>query len=340
MKGFLTAQEVTLLKEAHHDSRFRKQADRIKSILFLHEGISYADTARLLMLDSGTIRRYKKDYHATGVEGLLEYRYQGSHGFLSVQQEQDLTHYLRQHTYQTLKEVVAYTEETYKVTYSIEGMTHLLHRLGFVYKKTKVLPGKVNLVKQEQFKNKYEQLKATKKPKDRIYFVDASHPQHNTQPFYGWIFKGDTKVIRTNTGRKRVNVNGALNLEDMDITVLAESTINTHAMIRLILTLEEKQLEGDIYLILDNASYNHSYELALFLTDHPRVHLIFLPAYSPNLNIIERLWKFYHEKHRDKYFEQFKEFEQAVLSFFATIKQYDAELRTLLTDSFQTLPTF
>ena len=109
-------------------------------------------------------------------------------------------------------------------------------------------------------------------------------------------------------------------------------------MMRLILTIEEKQPTGELFLVVDNASYNHSYELQLFLTDHKRIHLKYLPAYSPNLNIIERLWKFFHSKHHDRYFEKFKEFETTVLSFFQNIHQYDAELKTLLTDSFQTLP--
>ena len=109
-------------------------------------------------------------------------------------------------------------------------------------------------------------------------------------------------------------------------------------MMRLIQTLEEKQPTGKIYLVVDNASYNHSFELELFLSDHPRVNLKYLPSYSPNLNIIERLWRFFHEKHHDKYFEKFKDFEQTVLSFFQNIHQYDKELKTLLTDSFQTLP--
>jgi transposase len=110
-------------------------------------------------------------------------------------------------------------------------------------------------------------------------------------------------------------------------------------MMRLILILEEKQPTGALHLILDNARYNHSYLIALFLTDHPRVHLHYLPAYSPNLNIIERLWKFYYKKQQDKYVEKFKDFENAVLSFFKNINQYNTELKTLLTDSFQTLPT-
>jgi transposase len=142
----------------------------------------------------------------------------------------------------------------------------------------------------------------------------------------------------TNSGRERVNLNGAVNIENMEITVLNEPTINSYAMMRLILTLEEKQPIGVLHMILDNARYNHSYLLALFLMDHPRVHLHYLPAYSPNLNIIERLWKFYYKKQQDKYIEKFRDFENAVLSFFKNINQYDSELKPLLTDSFQTLP--
>jgi transposase len=339
MKGFLSTKEIEILQEAHYSSFGRKQADRIKAILFLNEGFSYEETARLLLLNDTTIRRYEKEFEKTGIDGLLESRYHGSTGLLTVEQEQELTKYLWGHIYQTAKAVVSYILDTYGKEYSVEGMTHLLHRLGFVYKKTKVIPGKVNLEKQEQFKKEYQTLKETKQPEDKIYFLDAAHPHHNNEPFYGWIYKGEEKAIKTNTGRKRVNLNGALNLEDMKITVLNEETINSYAVMRLILALEEKQSQGEIYLIIDNASYNHSYLLRLFLDDHPRVHLKYLPPYSPNLNIIERLWKFYHTKHHDKYFEKFKEFEDAVLLFFKNINQFDAELKTLLTDSFQTLPT-
>lgn len=338
MGNFLTENEKHLLRETHHSIKFRRYADKIKAVLMLNEGFSYEETAKVLMLDEMTIRRYEKEYTEQGINGLLEYRYHGSSGFLSITEEESLTTHLKTHIYQTVKEVVSYVANEYHKIYSIEGMTHLLHRLHFVYKKTKVIPGKVNREKQEEFKKDYLELKSGKYGKGKIYFVDASHPQHNNMPFYGWIYKGEEKAIKTNSGRTRLNLNGALNLEDMDITVLSEVTINTHAMMRLILTLEEKQPEGEIFLVEDNASYNHSYELHLFLTDHPRVHLIYLPAYSPNLNIIERLWKFFHSKQHDRYFEKFKEFEVAVLSFFQNIHQYDNELKTLLTDSFQTLP--
>lgn len=292
----------------------------------------------MLLLDDVTIRRYEREYKQKGVDGLLECRYHGRSKLLTIVQEQELIAHLKEHTYQTVKQIIIYVQSNYGKNYSIDGMTHLLHRLKFVYKKTKVLLGKVDTEKQEVFKTEYQKLKTTKKPEDKIYFVDATHPQHNNMPFYGWIYKGETKTIKTNTGRKRINLNGALNLENMDITVLSEKTINTQAMERLILELEKKQQVGEIYTILDNASYNHSYELRDFLKNHQRVHLKFLPPYSPNLNIIERLWKFFHQKHKDHYFEKFKEFEEEVLSFFKNINLYNDELKTLLTDNFQTLP--
>ena len=340
MKDFLTAQEISILEEAHHAAQRKKTADRIKTVLALNTGLTYKQVARLLLLDETTIRRYEKEYHKTGIDGLLEDHYQGSLGSLTADQEKDLTAYLKTHLQQTAKEVAAYIQQTYGVSYSVEGVTHLLHRLGFVYKKTKIVPGKLDARRQVIFQRMYQILKEEiKQPEDRIYFLDGTHPVHNNKPCYGWIYKGESKTSKGNTGRKRLNLNGALNLEDMAITVLEEKSIDTTAMIHLFTELERKQPTGNILCIADNASYNHSRELKKFLRKHQRIELFYLPPYSPNLNPIERLWLFFHKKILyDKYYETFKEFKTATLEFFANIQRYDAELKTLLTDSFQTLP--
>lgn len=339
MGDFLTAQEVNILREAHYSQQYRKQADRIKAILFLNQGFDFEQTARLLMLDETTIRRYLKEFKLTGVDGLLEDHYSGSESFLSIREQQELILYLKDHTLRTVKEVVEYVRGKYSMEYSIEGMTHLLHKLGFVYKKTKIIPGKLDPLKQEEFKKQYQVLKETKNPEDRIYFLDASHPHHNNESSYGWIYKGTDRWIRTNTGRKRVNINGALNLEDLTILSRLEETINADAMTALIKNIEEHQPEGQIYLILDNARYNHAKKVKSYVKESGRVHLIFLPSYSPNLNIIERLWLFLHQKILyDKYYETFPEFKTAVVTFLENIQQYRKELKTLLTDSFQIIP--
>jgi transposase len=187
MKDFLSAQEVNQLKATHRREKDRKRADRIKTILALNEGLTYEETAKLLLLDATTIRRYFRDYQETGIEGLLQDRYHGSRGFLTAAQEAELTIELRTHIYRSLKEICSYIAATYGRHYSVEGMTNLLHRLGFVYKKTKQVPGKTDLSRQEQFIREYKTLKRGLAPKDKIYFLDATHPQHNNMPFYGWI---------------------------------------------------------------------------------------------------------------------------------------------------------
>ena len=87
---------------------------------------------------------------------------------------------------------------------------------------------------------------------------------------------------------------------------------------------------------MDNARYNRSKKVDAYVKKHKRIRLMFLPSYAPNLNVIERLWKFFHEKTLyNTYYDTFKEFNTAVIDFFDTIDRYKGELRSRLTDSFQ-----
>ena len=90
-----------------------------------------------------------------------------------------------------------------------------------------------------------------------------------------------------------------------------------------------------IYIFLDNAKYNHS-NLVTTEAKLLGIKLIFLPPYSPNLNLIERLWKFMKKKVKgNKYYKTFKEFTKAIHDFFKNISQYKSELETLLTLNFE-----
>ena len=341
MKDFLAAQEVLVLKEAHHSSRFRKSADRIKAILLLNKGLSYAQIAEILLLDEVTLRRYVQKFQKEGIDGLLESHYTGGTSRLTLSDQLKLKSYLRENTLLTALSVVDHIRKTYDVGYSIIGVTKLMHRLGFVYKKPKIIPGKLDPVMQETFIQTYIQTKANLGHNDKIYFLDATHPTHNTKASYGWILKGkdNDKYVKSNSGRKRLNLNGALNWNDKTAIVLDEKTINTEATIHLLEKIKEKQKQGKVYVILDNASHHHAKLVRRWLLHHPRFKLLYLPPYSPNLNLIERLWRFFHQKITyNKYFENFEEFKTTTIDFFKNLKQYDSQLTTLLTDNFQTFP--
>lgn len=242
----------------------------------------------------------------------------------------------------TAIEIRDHIHTVYHVTYSVIGVTKLLHRIGFVYKKPKIVPGKADTKKQERFLARYHKLKSRMDSTDHLYFADATHPQHNTQPAYGWILKGkeNDKIVKTNTGRQRLNLNGALNLKTHHAIVLSEETINAQSVIRLGNALLKKHTKGKIYIVLDNAKYHHANLVTTWRNKHGRIKFVFLPSYSPNLNLIERLWRFFHQKVTwNRYFETFEEFKQESLGFFKNLKHYDRELATLLTDNFQVIPS-
>jgi transposase len=213
--------------------------------------------------------------------------------------------------------------------------------MGFSYKKPKIVPGKASFTLQKEFLQTYREMKERLGAKDHIYFSDATHTTHNTKPSYGWIKKGKKNdvYIKSNTGRKRLNLLGALNIGDKQTVVIERETIDTEAIIALLEGVTKRQKQGKIYVIMDNAKYHHSRIVKSWLLHHPRVKLVFLSPYSPNLNIIERLWRFFHMKiTNNHYFETFKEFKDATSFFFHNLKDYQTELDSLLTESFQTLP--
>lgn len=337
----LTEEQVTQLKLAHKQTREKRLADRIKAVLMVHGGFTYEQIKQALLLDEVTVRRYVKQFQKKGIDGLLEYRYTGGKTRLTEQQESELKRFLQGDTKRTAKEVVDHIQNTYGVVFSVIGVTKLLHRLGFTYKKPKVIPGKVEREKQEAFIKKYQETKAGLGQNDSVYFLDSTHPQHNTQAEYGWILKGkaNDKFIKTNSGRDRLNLNGAFNCNDKTAIVLEEKTVNAEATINLLEAVAQKRKKGKVYVILDNAKHHHALLVRRWRLHHPRFTFIFLPAYSPNLNLIERLWRFFHQKVTwNHYFETFEEFKNTTLTFFKNLKQYEQELTMLMTDNFQLLP--
>lgn len=337
---FLSVHQVKLLQQAHRSIQDKRQADRIKAILAANDGFTHEEIARILQLDDSTTRMYVKDYEDKGI--IINNQYIGRHGKLKKIQEHELRDHVRSTLYTSADEVISYVGKMYGVMYSQRGMEKLLVRLGFAFKKTDLIPSKAGREKQQAFIEQYRELQKELGSDDRVYFVDACHPQHNTRSGYAWIYVGERHTVKSNTGRERVNLNGAVALpnpyqDTFTLIVEEEPAINDEAMIRLIEQIKEQQPRGKIYLIEDNAKYNHSYLMQAYIEQQERVEVIFLPAYSPNLNLIERLWKLYYQKVvQHQYYQNIQEFRGATHTFFACVTQtMKQELKNRLTDNFQ-----
>lgn len=335
MTDFLSEKEKTTLKSLHRSSN-RKQADKIKAILSLNEGYEYSEIAKILLIDQSTVWRWFETYISSGITGLLKDNYTGGTSKLSEAQQAALIEHLENTMYLTAKEICAYVKKTFKVKYKPKGMTSLLHQLGFTYKKPKHIPGKADIEAQKEFIKKYRKIKKNKASEDKIYFMDGVHPLHNSQPAYGWIKKGQEMALKANTGRQRINFNGAYNLEDHTVVIQEAEMINSQSTVSLLDEMMQKQPLGLIYIVLDNAKYYRSALVQAFVKQNKRLRLLFLPSYSPNLNIIERLWKFFKKKILyNTYYEKFAVFRKHSLDFFRYIRKYRDELQTLMTDNFQ-----
>lgn len=332
----LTQQQRDQIKQLHRRCKQRKHADKLKAILLLADGFSCVDVGKILLLDDDTIRIYRNIYLNQGAESLLNDNNKGTNSLLKPKQLDTLDKHLSENVYMDSKGIVDWVNNEFGVNYSSTGINALLKRLGFVYKKPVLTPCKANVEKQKIFVEQYKELKETLKNQDHIYFMDGVHPQHNTIASYGWIKKGETKHLKTNNGRQRTNINGALNLATKKLIYVEDERINSQTMIALLNLILENQKEGKIYIILDNARYYHANIVKEFLKDHPRIVLKFLPPYSPNLNIIERLWKILKNKVvYNKFYLKFYDFRKAVIDFLENKLWLEDRFKNVLTDNFQ-----
>lgn len=133
------------------------------------------------------------------------------------------------------------------------------------------------------------------------------------QPFLGFLWCFQRHFVYSASGRKRFNVLGALNAITHDVvTITNDSYINALSVCDLLRTLATKHANEAVTLFLDNARYQKC-TIVTELAAHLKIELIYLPAYSPNLNLIERLWR--HVKQQvlySRYYDSFPKFKAAI----------------------------
>jgi transposase len=320
---FLSDDERAQLRAQHKLERDGRIRDRIKAVLLFDKGWSVAAIAEALLLSEDAIRTHVTEYKESKK---LKPENGGSVQKLSSEHSDQLVKHLQSHTYLYVKDIIAYVQSTWSVTYSVPGMRNWLQRYGFSYKKPALVPGKANEQQQREWLAQYEKLKQDLPADETICFMDGVHPTHNVQPAYGWIKKGVRKEIPANTGRARVNLSGVVDVITHKVLVQEDDMLNAEATISFFRKLEDAYpTKSKIHLFCDNARYYRNKSVTEHLKTS-RIRLHFLPPYSPNLNPIERLWKWMKEcVLYNTYYEDFEDFKSAIFGFFATLSTLDAE---------------
>jgi len=318
--GFLDAESrQDLIELARDGSAAHRLARRANALVLLDDGMSYTAIAKVLLVDDDTIRTWHALYLDEGIEGLASFGHEGSACRLSDEQQDKLKAWITETLPRSTRAIGAWIKQECGIEYQgRSGLIALLHRLGMEHRKPKAVSRKLDPEKQVAFIKAYEDLLNHMGDDEAVLFADAVHPTHAVRPVGCWAPK-DTKIaVEQTSGRQRLNIHGAIDLETGQTRMLEAVTVDAISTIML-LTAIEAMYPGKrlIHLFLDNARYHHA-KLVLAWLARPdcRIKLHFVPAYCPHLNPIERLWGLMH-KHitHNRCYERFADFRDAMLTF-------------------------
>jgi transposase len=227
-------------------------------------------------------------------------------------------------------------------------MRKLLVRLGCSFHKVSGFLFKADQEKQKEFIADYEQDKKKVQAENvRRYFIDGVHPLYGLEVvFYCWLLAGQRFEVGVGGGRKRLNILGAYCPDDQEYLDrrYTDKNLNAESVIELFTLMMSKHPQTKLFRIyLDNARYQHARILKEWIEKTRtetgvRFDLRHLPAYSPNLNLIERLWKFLKKEALQKWHPTFEDMQQAIANVLDNLPLYHKQLTTLMTERFHLTP--
>jgi hypothetical protein len=163
------------------------------------------------------------------------------------------------------------------LNYSHSGCIKLLARLGFEYRKPKSLPRVASAQMQTAFIAFYERLMRELPADEAVYFADAVHPEYQTKPAFGWVKVGSNSAVLSTAGRGRVNIHGAVNLENFDAPFVEPTTVDGVSATQLLTKIEARNADKRIiHVIWDNAAYHKGPDVIW-----RNLGCAFIPKFSP-----------------------------------------------------------
>ena len=325
----------------HPDPRVQRKMEVLwlKSHDLPHDRI-----ATLAGVSRRTVQRYIDQYIEGGLPRLRQGHWYQPRSVLAGHRS-SLEEYFAKHPVRSAKRARAIIEQQTGIRRSLTQVRHFLRdHLGLRWRKTGAIPVPPTKTVEEHareqttfLKEKLEpRLKQARRGRRQVYFVDAAH--FVFAPFLGFLWCAVRLFVRAASGRKRYNVLGALDaVTHRLIRVTNHDYINAESVCALLRAVAAASVGLPITLVLDNARYQKC-AVVQTLAKSLKIELLYLPSYSPNLNLIERLWRFLRKESLDStYYEDFGQFTTAIdrcLDDLPTV--HKGEMETLLTHRFQT----
>jgi len=306
--------------------------------IYIKSALGYSNEKTGLLMDAhrNSVSEWIYTYQHGGYDAIVQVGYGTRKSELETHAG-SITELFTTHPPRSLNEAVLKVKELTTVQRSPSCLRSFMKRHHFRFLKTGHIPAKVNTTEQHQWVDTTLKpvIKAAQEGQVHLLFLDAAH--FTLQPFLCCLWCIARIFIKASPGRNRINVLGAVNAITQQISTHTNTTyICANCLIAFLKQLKEQYKDKPIAIVLDNARYQHCFLVTTFARSLG-IHLLFLPPYSPNLNIIERLWKFTKKEILNaQYYDVPQKFHQAINNFFQNINQnHKTELQKLLTLNFQ-----
>lgn len=327
-------------RQLHYERRYHSHPrvrQRMEAVYLKIIGYQHQEIERIVGISQKTLRSYLRMYQAGGIEALKELNFYQPQSDLNDHCEQ-LKAEFEVRPAKSISEAVQRIEKLTGLRRSPTQVNKFLKELGMKRLKVGHVPAKADPEKQKAFLDEElePRLEEARQGKRHVFFVDAAH--FVMRPFLGFLWCFVRQFIQAPSGRKRFNVLAALHATTLQVvTFTNDSYINSFSVARLMCKIAVAFTDLPITLVMDNARYQRC-RFVMDLATALGIELLFLPPYSPNFNLIERLWKFTKKKCLySEYYETFTNFKQAIVDCIAeTDGKYKQELASLLTLNFQT----
>ncbi len=331
-----TQEEIDRLhheRRHHPDPQVRQRCE----IVYLKAlGYSHQEIGQIARVSQPTVRDALQRYQEGSLERLKEVKRHQPTSELEAPQEAIEAEF-RARPPQTINASIERIEKLTGLRRSPTQVRQFLKRLGMKRLKTASIPSKAEGEEQAQFlEQKIDpRLEEARQGKRHVFFVDGAH--FVWQVFLGFLWGFSRVFIPAPSGRQRLRGLGALHARTHEVvTVVTEDYINAETVKALLHRLKASFGDLPITIFLDNARSQHC-QAVLAVAAEVGIELLFLPSYSPNLTLIERLWKFVKKECvYSKYYETFAAFKRAILECLReTQGKHKDKLATLLTLNFQ-----
>jgi transposase len=314
----------------------KTMAKRLICAILLIARLPKYSIAALLGICDRTIRRINKQITSGNLGAALVAKKHGRKGKLT-DCAQAILKEIYSDNYFTRLQILEMIKEKFGIDTSITAVGRFLKKHGIKCLKSGSLPAKANPQQQREFYDNTLQrlMELGTLGSEVVLFVDAAHFVF-CLGFLGHIYCKVRRYMPTPSGRFRYNVLGALNFATKKMTTVTNTTYITATQVCELLRKIAIEYAGKkISIVLDNASYQRCkavQEVAAELG----IKLVFLPPYSPNLNLIERYWKFVKGKLRTKTYTTFTLFCEAITLIMACEDSKDKKaLDSLISAKFQ-----